>query len=185
MSRKISILILMIIILSGLVYSYDETKTFIENFRENFRETQTHSYRGGTGQIRSADEFVVDGCGTGTVYDKLWDLCWEKDGSTKQTWDYATDNSNSDTCDNLNLGDYSSGWRLPTVKELMTLLYHNGYGTTYSRLNSIGFQNIKNSDYWSSEKYSSSRAYNVRFSYGASGFYDPSYGHYVLCVRNS
>ena len=181
MNKKINILILMIIVLSGLVYSYDETKTFIENFRE----TQTHSYQGGTGQIRSSDEFVVDGCGSGTVYDKLWDLCWEKDGSTKQTWDYATDNSNSDTCDNLNLGDYNSGWRLPTVKELMTLLYHNGQSATYSRLNSIGFQNIINSYYWSSEKYSSSSAYVVDFYYGRSRSGVASDRFYVLCVRNS
>ena len=175
MSKKINILILLIITIVGIVYSYDLSKSFIENFRE----TQTHSYQGGTGQIRSSDEFLIDGCGSGTVYDKLWDLCWEKDGSSYYNWNSAVSH-----CDSLTLGG-SSDWRLPTVKELMTLLYHNGYGTTYSRLNSIGFQNIKNSYYWSSELYSSSSAYLVLFNYGHSSHTGLSFSRYVLCIRNS
>ena len=55
MNKKVSIFIFIIIILSELVYSYDKT--------ENFRTTQAHYYldEGDTGQIRIADEFVVDG----------------------------------------------------------------------------------------------------------------------------
>ena len=178
MIRKIIFtLTLLIISLSSLVIAFDLS---------NFKETQKHPYQGGLGQVRSSSEFVVnsDICGgSGTVYDTMSELCWERDGSTYKTWA----NAKTD-CENLVIGT-NSNWVLPQKAELMTLLYHNGIQTTYSRLNSIGFSNIKNSYYWSITPYAlnpTSYAYVVGFSYGHSGYGSLTSSYYVLCVsRNS
>jgi len=58
------------------------------------------------------------GAGSGTVMDTKTGLTWQAQvPSTKATWPNAYE-----YCQSLSLGGLSSGWRLPSVEELLTLI---------------------------------------------------------------
>jgi hypothetical protein len=139
----------------------------------------------------------------GTVTDNNTGLLWQKcsvgqnndstcSGAAAATYNWyqasgtydVTDNASSqNVCGSLNLGGYTTGWRLPTKKELRSIvdysIYMNGpmIQTTY-------FPNTIADNYWSSNT-SPSRAGVVYFSNGADYNRSPSYNTYVYvrCVR--
>ena len=178
MRKYILLLAFLIISCMSLAYAFDIV---------TFSQTQTHNYNGGLGQIRSSSELEVDSSvcgGSGTIYDNLYDLCWQKSPTTS-TYNHANAIS---YCEGLSLAGRVN-WKLPEKNELLTLLYHNGASTTYSKLNSLGFSNIQNNYYWSNTLYApnpTSNAYIVLFNYGRPGYNSLTYSNYVLCVsRNS
>jgi len=73
--------------------------------------------------------WVNNGCGTGTVLDESTGLCWQKaDNDSDVNWQTALN-----YCNNLNLGNYSSGWRLPTIGEIWMM--HDYNASSPSRYN--------------------------------------------------
>jgi flagellin-like protein len=128
------------------------------------------------------DNFVVDGCGTGTVLDLGTGLCWQRNMSTagQRTWENA-----KTYCSGLSLGGHSN-WYLPSRQELVSI-------TDLSRSSPaiVGgnnkFTNVQGSHYWSVSTYSPNTAYAwpVDFGYGG-GANIKTYSNYVTCVvRNS
>lgn len=125
--------------------------------------------------------------GARTVVDKLTGLEWAKEphefpgfsGSTN--WNGAVDH-----CARYR----AAGWRLPTVKELESLVFcgKGEWGDeTYEWLNSseTPFSGIKEGSYWTgtSKAWSTNSAYFVDFSTGISGTALKSYNKYVWMMR--
>jgi len=180
MVRKKSYLFVFILILfsSSLVYaSFVFSKTSWQN-------TQNFSYEGGTGQERLVNQFTQNSSvcgGAGTMYDNITNLCWTQNSSTAMNFTNATA-----YCQGL--ATAGGNWRLPQKAELMTLLFHNGASTTYTKLNSIGFSQIQNNGYWTNTRYSpspSTDAYRVDFDYSYSYAVGITSSHYVLCVKTA
>jgi hypothetical protein len=110
------------------------------------------SWDGGVIYVPTNSQYEVDGCGSGTVLDKEFDLCWQADGNN-----FTGTHANAIThCTNLNLGDSSERtWRLPNVQEWSSLVSDSctsRCGTTF--INALnGFDNFTNSNYWTSTTY--------------------------------
>ena len=119
--------------------------------------------------------------GDGTVTDNVTGLMWQKDpGSTKHTWDDAMAGASS-----FNLAGYTD-WRLPTIKELYSLINFTGYtgadessSKPYIDTNYFAFQygntaieRFIDAQEWSSTKYVSTTmdgnvtAFGVNFADG-------------------
>ena len=131
--------------------------------------------------------------GNGTVTDNNTGLVWQKqDDGTVYNWYQASgvyDGSynppSTNVCGSLNLGGYSD-WRLPTKKELITLVDYSVSINSGPLINSI-FTNAKTSYYWSSttSAYAPGAAWVVDFADGR--IYPYNYpgnnNNYVRCVR--
>ena len=120
--------------------------------------------------------------GDGTVTDTSTGLMWQKTGSsTEMTWEQALA-----YCESLevnateNPGGYS-GWRLPTIKELVSLADFSRYNPT---INTTYFRNTVSSFYWSSTTNAGNPyyAWGVDFDYGYDGSNNIGY-NYVRAVR--
>ncbi len=128
--------------------------------------------------------------GNGTVTDNVTGLMWQKEDDN-QTYNWyeasgtynATYNPGStDVCGSLSLAGYSD-WRLPSKKELITIV---NYGTYDPAIDNTYFLNINASLHWSSTTYDAtnpSGAWNVNFNDGSVYNYDQPLNLYVLCVR--
>lgn len=177
--KKILIMTSLILGLVGIVFgaSFVFDKTIWHN-------TQDFSYESGIGQERLASEFEVDSIkcgGGGTVYDKITNLCWQKNMNSTGSLNW-TDAHNY--CNNL--VDAGGNWRLPEKLEFMTLIYHNGIDSTQTRLESIGFSNVE-LGYWSNTitSFDSSLAYVVYFDVGISSYGGVTGSRSVVCVKTA
>jgi hypothetical protein len=115
--------------------------------------------------------------GNGTVTDTYTALTWQQSAPNNvMSWEVALS-----YCEGLNLGSYTD-WRLPTIKELRSLVDYNRYGlaidTTY-------FPNTLMSLYWSSTTFTNSPdyAWGMSFDYGGDYYGYKVYGGYVRAVR--
>ncbi len=130
--------------------------------------------------------------GDGTVTDNLTGLMWLKNGSClKNNWTTALQtiascNSGSVSCGCRGYTGNYSDWRLPNVKELESLINY-GQSNSAAWLNSVGFINIRYSNYWSSTTYQggTSNAWTVNINNGAETTGSKSYGFYILPVRTA
>jgi hypothetical protein len=115
--------------------------------------------------------------GDGTVTDTSTGLMWQQQaGSSTQTWEQALA-----YCEGLNLGGHTD-WRLPTFKELRSLVDYSLYGPA---INATYFPNAAASWYWSSttDAGSTSRAWGVYFSNGYARNDSKDANNYVRAVR--
>ena len=116
--------------------------------------------------------------GDGTVKDNVTSLMWQKeDDDTTRIWDDA-----NSYCNDLTLASYSD-WRLPSKKEVMSIV---NYGTYDPSIDTTYFPGTSASEYWASttNASNSSCAWCVFFSNGhLTAYYDKSYSYYVRCVR--
>ena len=140
--------------------------------------------------------------GDGTVTDNNTGLMWQKcstgqnnDSScsgTASTWtwyqatgtyDADYNPSSQDVCRSLSLDGYMD-WRLPTKKELMSIVDYSGFPTT---IKTAYFPNTINNWYWSSTAYPYLQgwAWGISFNTGAGVGYGAGAGssYYVRCVR--
>ena len=124
------------------------------------------------GQTQSA---YVDNS-NGTVTDTSTGLTWQKASSSGNTWEQALA-----YCESLNLGGHTD-WRLPTIKELRSLVDYSQYGPA---INTMYFPDTVSSFYWSSTTYAldTSDAWIVNFIYGYDHDYNKHYSLYVRAVR--
>ena len=128
-------------------------------------------------------DFVKDG---EIVTDNIHNLLWEdtrKSKTIKQSF------ANSDSyCDNLSLAEYSSGWRVPTTKELSSLI--NLSNDNPAIATATAFTNTAYNDaYWTNDQQAKleSSQWNINFQDGVinlSGKNDTSFDQYVRCVRD-
>lgn len=155
---------------NGGIYKYDKGDYL---YAMAVRGEQFHSY-------------YIDN-GNGTVTDTSTGIMWQqKTAENSMNWKNALE-----YCNNLNLANYTD-WRLPTIKELRTLINYNRYRPS---IDIHYFYDISESDYWSS---STSYGYGpctwgVNLYYGDDG-YGPHHlkrpifsttdeEYYVLAVR--
>jgi hypothetical protein len=104
---------------------------------------------------------VLDGAG---VLDKETGLVWaQSPDTTTRTWDVA-----ASYCYGLNLGG-RGGWRLPTITELMSLVYPTN--TNPSLPEGHPFANVQSGYYWSSTTYAANTDYVWAVAMG-NGFLD-------------
>lgn len=117
---------------------------------------------------------------TDIVTDETTGLMWQDDtdaASVKEYWDDA-----KTYCDNKSLGDYSD-WRLPTMKELVTIVDYWRYRPA---IDDTIFKNVQSYDYWSSVIHSNhtDSAWYINFSSGYGGYRNKTdYPKGVRCVR--
>ena len=112
----------------------------------------------------------------GTVYDTKTKLTWQQAvPSTTYTWIGA-----KAYCASLSLG--GTGWCLPTVKELQTIVDDS---QTNPSIDTTAFPSTPPSYFWSSSPFagSSSLAWNVYFSNGITNYNAVSDTYNVRCVR--
>jgi formylglycine-generating enzyme required for sulfatase activity len=112
----------------------------------------------------------------GTVEDSATMLTWQQDApSEKYTWPDALG-----YCAALDL--QGTGWRLPTVKELQTLVDE---ARAMPAIDQTAFPKTARAEYWTSSRVASfpGNAWTVSFAYGFDGFFDIGTTEHVRCVR--
>jgi len=116
--------------------------------------------------------FIVD---AGTVFDTVTMLTWQRSTATldggRVNWADAT----------AYCAD--AGWRLPTVKELQSILDIRAF---LPAVDPLVFPATPTGDYfWTStpHTFSPGLIWSVSFDYGANGAYDPQQSIYSRCVR--
>jgi hypothetical protein len=117
--------------------------------------------------------------GNGIIRDNVTGLEWQQATAPgTYTWDQA-----NTYCENLILGGYTD-WRLPTIKELSTLV-DSSIPSPGPTINTTYFPNTYASQYWSSTTYASYPygAWSVYFYYGNVDSSYKSYSYYVRAVR--
>ena len=126
--------------------------------------------------------------GGGTVTDNVTGLMWQQEDDNQTynwyeasgTYDAIYNPGSTDVCGSLSLAGYSD-WRLPSKKELMSIV---NYGTYQPAIDTTYFPNIT-SLYWSSTTKGTPFAWLVYFNSGYAYYYNNITNYlYVRCVRD-
>jgi len=118
------------------------------------------------------------------ITDNINRLLWQDSLNTKVDKHSFLDAN--EYCDNLSLGGVTSGWRLPTVKELASLIDVEAYDPAID----VNFTSTAYNDaYWTSNAQSGldTSKWNIHFKDGKinlSGTNHSSFDQYVRCVRD-
>lgn len=206
LNKKLIIIIFSILIISQSYILFG----YYTNVNKYFEIGTVSDGQNGFSIQRSSTEFIVDGCGTGTMLDTLTGLCWQKNMSSSGSLNWAIINTyvepiwNTTTkvyfypsggkasypifsyCEDLSLGG-KTDWRVPSKPELYTLMTQVGAdGSSCTNLTSIGFQSCQNNFYWVSDTYipDPRSAWSVEFN-GArdADLRKDTFSFPVLCVR--
>jgi len=115
--------------------------------------------------------------GNGTVTDQATGLTWQREDDNVQR---RNDGPAVVYCQGLGLA--GGGWRLPTIKELRSIVDERVYNPA---IDSAAFPGTNPSYYWSATTFApySGRAWYVLFHDGYVDTYGKSYANYVRCVR--
>jgi hypothetical protein len=124
---------------------------------------------------------VTAGSGTGndTVYDTKSKLTWQRTvSSTTYTWATA-----QTYCAGVGSSLGGTGWRLPTLKELYSLVDLSQNTGPY--IDPTAFPSTPSYYFWSKSPVAGSPSYAwpVNFGYGGTGYFGVSRTNYVRCVR--
>lgn len=118
--------------------------------------------------------------GDETVTDNNTGLIWQKsDDDVQRNWQQALD-----YCNGLSLGG-KTDWRLPNIKELLSVVDLSTYDPAIDTTNFPGvLAGVSNSYYWSSSYYSPNpvHAWYVTFYTGGSNYTNKTSNYYVRCV---
>jgi len=154
-----------------------------DNYAPVPKTGQTTSYYSGDDgdlQMGFPKERFTDN-GDGTVTDNYTGLMWTKNAqqiSGTKTWSAALS-----SCNGLDYAGYDD-WRLPNVRELLSLL---DYGATHPAVPSDNpFNNIQVAWYWSSttDEYNRIRAWSINIDCGHVSDYGKDVFNYVWPVRD-
>ena len=117
--------------------------------------------------------------GNGTITDNVTGLVWQKqDDGIIKNWDDA-----NNYCNNLSLAG-QTGWRLPSLKELIGIVDYGAYNPS---INTLYFPLQPNKYFWSATRAANSvsAAQGVGFTYGSTGAGDMAAAiGYARCVRS-
>jgi hypothetical protein len=115
-----------------------------------------------------------------TVRDNVMGLIWQRN-EPAATYDWADAKA---YCTSLSLGSFTSGWRLPEIKELLTLVDWRlpWPGPT---IDGFAFPNTRTDLYWSSSAFAGGggRAWQVNFSNGVAVVEEPTVTVRARCVH--
>lgn len=132
------------------------------------------------GQPGALDDFIIHG--DGTVTDTSTGLMWQQitlQWQPNTAWPFKWQEA-LNYCENLKLANYDD-WRLPTVKELRSLV---DYSRQYPAINPLVFPDTEIS-YWSSTTFANDtkKAWFIDFNNGGSGGCGKGGYDYVRAVR--
>jgi len=200
--KIISSLSIFIIILSL------STLAYYVNSNKFFEDSRKNDINSGFALQRTANEFIINGSGSGTMLDTVTGLTWDMNmnhtgklnwslsntyaeptwNKTIKSYSYPSGKVNYPAfsyCDDLVQGNYDD-YRLPTRGELMTLKNEIGPARiTCSNLNSFGFTNCVNDYYWTENEFKFNKLYAwfVDFRLGFVNAADKTFRFQVVCVR--
>ena len=130
--------------------------------------------------------------GNGTITDLNTHLMWQRDDDDKDyNWYEATGvahaynpNAETDVCGELELPAGVNDWRLPTKKELLSIV---NFGQNNPAIDSVYFAGTDAVGYWTSSPYAASdlNAWLVNFGNGQVSYAGKSGAYRVRCVRSS
>jgi hypothetical protein len=128
-----------------------------------------------------AGHYVVtagSGTGTGTVYDTKSKLTWQQTVSSTYTWAAA-----QTYCAGVETSLGGTGWRLPTLKELYSLVDLSQ--TTGPYIDPTAFPSTPSGYFWSLSPVAGSPSYawGVYFGSGYANYFAVSNTYLVRCVR--
>ncbi len=116
--------------------------------------------------------------GADTVQDRATGLTWQRVGAQFPVSHASTAEA---SCNKLKLGGYSAGWRLPTVRELLTLVDTR---TSVPAIDRSAFPDTRSAPYWTrSIDAEDRRPWLVNFRYGYVETDDEEYMPYARCVH--
>jgi len=206
---KLKLLIIgSLFILITIILWFSNSNAYYTNINKYFSDSRIADGYSGFALQRYSNEFIVDGCGSGTMLDTLTGLCWDKNmnhngsmlqwstvSTTEPVWNnvsknytYVSDKINYPAfsyCEDLILGG-NTDWRLPSLNELNTLLDEIGAsGATCTTLTGFGFTNCQNNYYWGDDGYTPAIgfAWNMNMNDGIETFPAKTSTYYVICVR--
>ena len=116
---------------------------------------------------------------TTMVKDPTTNLIWED--TTHTTEDKVTHGEATTYCTNLKLGEVS-GWRLPTINELLSIVDYTRYEPAILKeFNHVDIDTL----YWTSTPYlrSKNQFWGIEFKDGATDSASKNYNRYVRCVK--
>jgi hypothetical protein len=115
--------------------------------------------------------------GTDTVLDNVTGLLWQRTVVKSLAWENA-----KTYCRTLNLGGHSSGWRLPTLIELESIV---DYGTSSPAIDATAFPGTASDYFWSAAPYVTNVSFAVMVDFGAGYLAGGirSTSRWVRCVR--
>lgn len=136
------------------------------------------------------DQYYFFSSGDPVIIDNYTGLIWERfPSSTTTSFDFA-----SSHCQTLSLSAYPSGWRVPSYKELLTLVdehphveYSGGQLVPHAIDPNAFPQTLVETPYWTSSIYpdaSQSKAYIVDFRDGQASYDLFGQPHHVRCVHD-
>lgn len=201
---SIASLVLLLLILSSF--------GFYTNIFRYYEDSRRSDGASGFAFERTSNEFIVDGCGSGTVLDTVTALCWQKDLSSagvatkawatstayaQPTWDNSTKTYSYPSaakanypvfayCEDLSLGG-NTDWRVPSISEYYTLVDEiGGNGATCTRLGTIGFTNCQNAYYFSDKEYkvTTTNAWHLNLNNGLENNIAKTTSETVVCIRS-
>jgi hypothetical protein len=116
-----------------------------------------------------------------TVLDNGTGRTWQR-GVSASTCSWADAKTYCQGLNSSSFGGLSSGWRLPTVKELQSLLDIRAYNPA---IDTTAFPGTASDYFWSSSPYATPTGYAwvVDFDGGSTTYSDASYTGRVRCVR--
>jgi hypothetical protein len=123
-------------------------------------------------QTKDGDTFIADNRTT-----LIWEVKTAENKNNRYTYEEA-----EIYCDQLTLGGYTD-WRLPTIKELNSILDVNTYNPS---IDTYYFRNTVASLYWSSTAYAyiyDDYAWGINFRHGLVYYISVLSDFYVRCVR--
>ena len=129
-----------------------------------------------------AGRYLVTNGGTssGTVYDTKTKLTWQQ---TISSISYAWADAKT-YCAGVGSSLGGTGWRLPTLKELQSLVDYSQ--TTPPMIDWTAFPGASSEFFWSASPLAGSSSYaswSVDFNFGLTFYHDVSYNDSVRCVR--
>jgi hypothetical protein len=130
-------------------------------------------------QLPASTRFIVlSNWSSAAVLDRETGLVWEQSPSTTGANWY----NQSFHCMNLNTGG-RTGWRLPTIQELLSLVDRSQSNPALPSGHPFG--NVQSSNYWSATTlaFGATGAWLVAFNDGNVGTFDKSFGFLAWCVR--
>jgi len=151
-----------VVIYAGLLPDTGQTQSYTKTFGEDSDyNCNPHSYTD---------------LGNGIVRDNVTGLEWQKTANKGFSWQNAIT-----YCENLTLAG-KTDWRLPTIKELSTIVDSSVTGPA---INTSYFANTLSSEYWSSTTYAidTTYAWSLDFNYGSSVTSLKGEGNLVRAVR--
>jgi hypothetical protein len=129
-----------------------------------------------------AIRYNTDGGGTGTVLDAATGLFWQKSVTASSfSWSASAEAGSAQAyCASLNLGNFAVGWRVPTQRELLSLVERNLAAPT---INGTAFPATPSDYFWSND-IRGGLAYVVNFSLGGTANADPNQARRIRCVHD-